>query len=161
MKCKGTIGLLVFLSVYTSGLFSQSIQNDVWASAGNIVELDNTQSMSWTIGEVFIGKFSSNEIISTTGFHQPIEELSTSYFNPEYEIELQAFPNPTSGEISLQSTLDQRLDVEILNVLGQRILAQSMRQSTKLSIHTLDAGVYFLKVTRGPDHLATIAIQKI
>ncbi|WP_344825409.1 PKD domain-containing protein [Rurimicrobium arvi] len=56
------------------------------------------------------------------------------------------FPNPASGEISLQLPVPaQQISVEINNTMGQTVLSQHL-SSDKINIRFLSSGMYFIQV---------------
>lgn len=72
MKAKTLIAatLLFFAFVRAGSLYAQSFSPDVIGSAGNFTT-SQSGSMAWTIGEVMIETYSSNNNFFTQGFHQP------------------------------------------------------------------------------------------
>ncbi len=62
---------------------------------------------------------------------------------------LRAFPNPTSGSLQLETSLDLRgANLTIFNVLGQPVRQVSLGSSAAtLDVRTLNAGQYWLRLT--------------
>jgi len=68
---------------------------------------------------------------------------------PEDENKILVFPNPvTEGFVNIQAE-KEILQVEILNIVGQRILIQEpvSLNSMKLDVSNLEAGIYLLKLS--------------
>jgi hypothetical protein len=70
------------------------------------------------------------------------------------------YPNPNAGifTIEARSNTGNTLQIEVLNELGQTVQAMTMTSTTKsIDISTLDAGMYFIRVSDG----ASISMQRI
>ncbi len=76
------------LSVFPcmSSLYGQELEREVIGSAGTFAT-SNFGSMAWTIGEVTIDTYSSNDFFLTQGFHQPTNKhvivVDSDFFIPE------------------------------------------------------------------------------
>jgi hypothetical protein len=120
------------------------------------------------IGNIYLtGYTTSNNgtTIATNGCHQPnngggydgflvkfnetgITNLTTSTNNFS---SISIFPNPTSANIVVElEIINGDTKIEIYNSLGQMILLENLREkSSLLDLHSLENGIYFLKITEG------------
>ena len=88
-----------------------------------------------------------------------VEVISTAVENVEALESLLISPNPTSGQFTVQMTLNktENVKVEVMDVAG-RTLANA-NETTHATSFTFDlsnqpAGIYFLKITAGEQFLA-------
>ncbi|MGZ4035193.1 MAG: T9SS type A sorting domain-containing protein [Bacteroidia bacterium] len=69
------------------------------------------------------------------------------------------FPNPSSGNLTIRSNLTGDINVEINNLLGEKIVQLILNSSqTSIDLSTFPKGLYFLKAKSGN---ITESIQKI
>ncbi len=60
---------------------------------------------------------------------------------------LSIYPNPSSGEINIQNTADKIQNIEVYDVLENKVLIQSFNSnSCRLDLSEFESGVYFLKI---------------
>lgn len=86
------------------------------------------------------------------------EIISTDVINYELWQDVKIYPNPTTGFLTLEtgsSDLHADIEVEVYNVLGQRILISKFQKFLDLS--NMDSGSYFVKVS---DHSLRRTITK-
>ncbi len=55
------------------------------------------------------------------------------------------YPNPSKGTLYLNSTSNETMQVDLLNMVGEVILSEQMTQRKTLSLETLSNGVYFVR----------------
>jgi hypothetical protein len=60
---------------------------------------------------------------------------------------IQVFPNPSSEEIFIVNPTNQKLNLKIINQLGEIVMDGSLLQSNRINIKSLSVGVYFLSLT--------------
>lgn len=58
------------------------------------------------------------------------------------------YPNPTSGFVTIQSTLAANIEVQVFTVLGEKIIETALVDSI-LDVSTLQTGAYVLKIIQG------------
>ncbi len=61
--------------------------------------------------------------------------------------EIQIFPNPSSGILTLQARGNENASVKIFNALGTEVLSLSLTENTKISL--AQPGVYFARISNG------------
>jgi hypothetical protein len=72
---------------------------------------------------------------------------------------IDAFPNPTSGDVSLTINLNENalVNVSVFNNLGQLVVANTVKELTtgtsvqKLNLTNLENGIYFAHITVGAE----------
>lgn len=62
------------------------------------------------------------------------------------EKEVRIFPNPASSFIQISYSGNQKLDLRLYNVLGQKILEQRFDRNTQLDVQSLNSGLYFIEL---------------
>ncbi len=106
-----------------------------------------------SVGNLFIKYGSTTGTTSNPIYHQDLERISFNSIINSVERELKSneltfevYPNPTLGEISIETTNSGKL--VFYDLAGKRQLASNINTgSNKLEINQLPAGVYFLVLT--------------
>lgn len=136
-------------------------QQAVLSSGGNATGIGGQSSYS--IGQVaYVGSIGSGGSIAQ-GVQQPFEVflLGTDDF-PEIKL-LMVFPNPTSGEIKLQTGgyASEYLQYELFDLNGRKIATQKITQTeTQIHLENWASSLYFLKVLDREKLLKTFKIIK-
>jgi len=124
---------------------------------------NETQSLSWSLGETVIETFILEDIILTQGFQQSnitivgIDEL------PELGFQIKAFPNPTRDLITLEvdEVGIENLTFRVYDINGQFLISQKFTGlSNKINLEYYPSGVYFLRVLKGVELIKTFKIIK-
>ena len=139
---KKLVLLLALLPVFAMA------QPDVIASGGGYGESSSVK-MSYTIGQTVTAAVSGNNAIVTQGFQQP-EYVIVKVDETGSDIELNIYPNPTVGDVTLDFTKMPKSDVTIYlyNDAGKVMLNDNVSDSRySLGMKNYPAGIYFLKVT--------------
>ncbi|WP_162984987.1 M4 family metallopeptidase [Mesonia aquimarina] len=91
----------------------------------------------------FISDFSVTESGWSANYSSTTLGLNKSILSDQLRI----FPNPTNGLFTIESNLNENIDLEILNLLGRQVhKADSMSQGlNRVDVSNLDSGVYMLK----------------
>lgn len=79
--------------------------------------------------------------------------------------QVKVFPNPSNGkfkfEISNQQLTAEKIDLEIYNTLGEKIISKSLsNKTTVLDLSSYPAGIYFYKVIEHNNKITTGKIIK-
>jgi hypothetical protein len=96
--------------------------------------------------------FLHNQQPPMVNFSEQINSGTTESISVEKD-ELNVFPNPTSGAINIDvvSFMDESLEVEMFNALGELVWSRNIDKVETALITTdmtnLAAGVYFLQIT--------------
>lgn len=90
---------------------------------------------------------------------QPLEDTSFNVLNSTEPIQLKVYPNPTSGEFSIEMIsmgdyTNEHLAIEVIDALGRLIYLSEYSPVNgdikKIELNKeLPSGIYFLKVTIG------------
>jgi hypothetical protein len=74
--------------------------------------------------------------------------LSTGTVNWSHNQSMTLYPNPADDQLQVQLNGVDRGTIEVLNVAGQVVLQQQFTtENFALNIHSLEAGMYFIRVT--------------
>ena len=120
-------------------------------------------SLSWTIGEIAIETYVTDDIMLTQGFNQAniiitdvTEELSTDY-------KLIIYPNPAKDIFTLKAETEnmQHLKAELYNLAGTKILSeQIMAGNTQFNIERLPASMYILRIYDNQHEIKSFKVIK-
>ena len=144
---------------------AQKILSPTVIAASGGVSKFSTIELEWTLGESFIGTATSSERLYTVGFHQP-QLVSEKVMLPNdlSSSQITIYPNPVKNILTVQYKLDkyQKTKMILSDLLGRSIQERTVTAqiaSVNMPVHTLVAGIYFLRVfdTKGNQ----ISIYKI
>lgn len=132
---------------------AQTIQRQVFSNGG-ISNSDTEVTLSSTIGEPVANTFALDSILLRQGFEQPIKDTAIATFIiNDIAVEISVFPNPTTDFVNIQwtSSSQHRLLLELFNINGQQVLAESMVSNQhKIEVRQLPAATYLLRI-RDPE----------
>ena len=143
--------LFVFLLPFGLSVQSQSIDNDVIATAGTHFDHICGVKLSWTLGEAVTSTVTDGSWIITQGFHQPwgqgvvaVEDLKAVH------ISLNVYPNPMDNEllVTINNNRNQ-LVFSLYDISGRLILQKEIspdQRTLDLPVQWLAAGSYLLQV---------------
>jgi len=122
--------------------------------------------LSWTLGEPFIETGSSPSKFLTQGFQQPpsIAILSIDNASSQLMGNISAYPNPVSSSVYIASSINQPLIVDVLNLVGQKILSKSLsgKDDNEVNLTDYSNGIYLFRVYNTDGTLLqTLKIEKI
>ena len=149
--------------------FSQSIQREVFSSAGNF---NSTASFSLqsNIGELMVETYTNSSNILSEGFDQN-DPLPLGVNAIDFKIiDGRAFPNPVVSALNIELNIVESSDVliEVLDVLGKKqsvplqVFSLNGKSYYELNLENINAGVYFVKITGSKNQFnQTFKITKI
>ncbi|MEM9547169.1 MAG: T9SS type A sorting domain-containing protein [Bacteroidota bacterium] len=74
------------------------------------------------------------------------EDLITSIQENSIEREITIFPNPTSGTVSINCSIETSGKFSLLDNTGRTILTQNLKQKNEIDLVNLPSGVYLLEI---------------
>ena len=122
-------------------------------------------SASYSVGQI-VYKTNSGSLGSVSqGVQQPYEISIVSVFEEVDRISLvlSSYPNPTTNSLTLKvgNYNFENLNYQLYDSNGRMLVESKIyRSETVLSMETLPAGSYFLKVNNGPMEVKTLKIIK-
>ncbi len=146
------LGDKYYLANYSSGLRVidiSDIENGVMTPEGYFDSYPSNNSAnyagSWNVYPYFESK---NIVISGTNGFTLVKDnstLGTSDFESE---NFNLYPNPANNKLTVNSKIDPINQIEIFNVLGQRVinLNFSSTLSENINISSLNSGMYLVKI---------------
>jgi len=106
-----------------------------------------------TEGNIYKIHFTSFEGASTGNIEFTSELISLNDigdFNIDDE-EFVLFPNPTSNNVNINGDFQNKTDVTIYNITGQRVYYNTVQNcnTTSIPVSDFNSGIYFVRITRG------------
>lgn len=146
MKKKNLIVAVTLVIASSGGLHAQ----EAVAAAGN--EAGGTGgTCSYTIGQIAYNAISGTNGKVNQGVQQPYEIVTTLGIDDQnISLELTAFPNPTSGAmtISVSEHTPGKLSYQLFNTQGKLIEEKEIvQQETGVSMNQLAPASYLLRIT--------------
>ena len=170
MKKSITILMGAFL-LFGIAAKAQSFERYVVASAGGTYyDGVNNFEMDYTVGEFAVVTLSDANNYLTQGFQQPFVDPDVSVNENSFaDMTISYFPNPTSGNLTLNisNTGDREFNVELFDVLGQRISIQTGiagyngTANVIIDMQRCITGNYYLRISNGSDLVKNLKIVKI
>ena len=125
---------------------AQSINPQVIAGGGEHYIGSNAQ-LSRTLGEAIISTVTGSTSIITQGFHQP---SSTNVSIKTWRKDgwgLGVYPNPSSGQFTVQLNAVRTMNLNIINSIGQLVHVQEIvKGQNHIELKTLSTGMYLMNV---------------
>lgn len=66
------------------------------------------------------------------------------------------YPNPASTEINVITNTNEKVNVEMFNLVGQKVYSEQVVNSTKINVSNMKAGVYMLRVN---NHTTKVVVK--
>lgn len=146
MQIKLISFILIFLSYSLTG---QKIMPEILSSSGGLHSGQNA-NLSWTLGELSIKTFTTDDMMLTQGFQQPYLYVNST-FNPESKIEAIIYPNPAIDFINIdfKYTGNNLFTLSIIDINGNILKHINLKKNKKINISNLDPGYYFIAINSG------------
>ena len=149
--------ILLILYAWPYG-FSQ----EVIATSGDYYSSNNSR-ISWTLGELVVETFESNDAVLTQGFHQGNISITAIQESLELNLEISAFPNPATDMVivKIESYKSEKLSFTLFDANGKLILKQELNSyETDIPLDKYAPAIYFLKVYDDSKEIKTFKIIK-
>lgn len=159
MKTNRFMIQVIFLMIFVSHSFSGQ---EIISSSGDF-HTSGSHSVSWTIGEPVIETYGQGGTVMTQGFQQPILFTVSVYEHPELNLDISAFPNPTSDilNIVLINSDYEKLSLQLFDFTGKLLESrQIVSENTEIMFAKLPVAVYFVKISYGLRELKTFKVVK-
>jgi len=75
---------------------------------------------------------------------------------PEFDI----YPNPTTSDVTVKLTSQEKTQISIYDILGKRVYQTSIFGTDKIQTSTLKSGVYILKIRQGTSEINKKLIKR-
>jgi hypothetical protein len=157
----------LILSLALLQAFGQDIPMQVISSSGGYSTTTN-YSISWTLGEPVISTLTSGNLMLTQGFQQG-NLFGTDVPNPDFNhFKFKMYPNPAINKVYFEVDNQEAKGsfiVEIYDVTGRKMMNENLgvfnnQELKDLSVTTLKAGIYFVKVKIGSFNSDVIKLVK-
>ena len=131
------------------------------STQGNVLSSNNVQ-VDFSIGETMIQTYTNQHHTVTQGFHQPQAKTTSLEQAISQAAEVQAFPNPTNGELMISSKLEPLEKIRLYDAKGQTLLNLSFISTTyaTFNISGYPSGIYFLRVITQQKNTQLLTIIK-
>jgi len=159
MKARLLFSLLICLAWRDAG--AQSLSPTVVSTSGAFYA-NGTGMLSTTIGETgMVETFIAGSSILNQGFQQAFD-FTTGIYNPTVRNEMNIFPNPSSGNVSVQlpSTFKGNVNVSVYDAIGQLVFMRTEKLDGQtnlvaLSLGDLVDGMYLFEVKTNSENYVT------
>ena len=153
----GTITATVDGKTITSGTLVEENARVVFTATPN----ENYEIKEWTNNGVLVPNILTNEYV-VESLNKNIEvSVVFNYLDiTDFMLsKVKIYPNPTTGELRIESGELRIENVEIFDIFGKQQLStlNSQLSTQKIDISHLSAGLYFVKITTG----TSVITQKI
>ncbi|WP_373943081.1 T9SS type A sorting domain-containing protein [Polaribacter sejongensis] len=122
----------------TSDTSSITLENESNKSSFTALKINansNSKTPAMAIDEIRIGT-SWADVTTSSTLNIPQKEL----------VNFNVYPNPANNYINIDSKKEKIASVDIINVLGKRVLSQKSIINNRLDISSLKKGIYIMKV---------------
>ncbi len=137
---------LVLLSIISLFLVSKNYAQEVITTAGDH-HIASTGSLSWTLGEAIIETYSTGLNSLTQGFNQSQLSATATYELPSLNFNLNAFPNPTSNFIIIETDRVKEMEYQVYNQQGKLIIQSKLTGlQTKIDFQEFVPSIYIIKI---------------
>ena len=156
-----TFYLIVNLLLLGTVLTAQSLEQEVIAPFGSLLQGSGGMDLHCTMGEPVVERFENGEIL-TQGFHQVFDIATPVFETPDANIELKVFPNPATDWIAVETDATETLMLTLFDTYGQTLYDSEMTNPTAtLDVSKLPGGSYYLSIHSDAGLIQTFIIQKV
>ena len=146
--------------IWTGTVCQDPVNIEIEDTVFNFFQDNATETFSLSVG--YFGT-NDDDIFMTIGvpngdnlYFDTLPILSTESFVNKNAVVL--FPNPVEDVLSISTSNDSVLKIELFNALGNKVISQTMANSTELSLARLTSGLYFVSIM---DEAGNVQIKKI
>lgn len=152
------IMLNMCLLLMSMNLMAQDVEwelrsKEVVSTAGGTFSNDE-MTLQFVIGEVVVGYISGGDLRVSQGFNYPVPKIIIGIedFDGESTAHVKAYPNPVHDQLLIEfDAIDiEKVDVQLINSLGQACYLESFQLSSNssisLDVSNLPIGHYILSI---------------
>lgn len=134
----------VFVTLYFSFSFSLYTQEAILTAGGNTQE-NNSSTISFSIGQLFVN-FKSNSTGSLTEGIQQSFILNPLDIDENLLKNIKIYPNPTSKFLFINPN-NQPIKVELYDIQGKLLFKKEVKTLQKIDLRNLSLSTYLLKIS--------------
>ena len=150
--------LLAFTSFSLLATLELSAQENTVASGGEATGSGGT--VSYSLGQVVYTTNTGTNGSVSQGVQQPYA-ISTTVGVNQTSIQLEAFPNPTTNNLTLTTDDSESVIYQLFNNQGAEISSKTLNSKTSnISLEGHPPATYFLKVIKNNEVIKTFKIIK-
>lgn len=128
--------------------YDPDIINDlIPTSDGGALAVGQTSSEAIGVHHGYVCKIGPNDLFADYTPPHTVYSLVVSVDEQTFGDHLSVYPNPTSGIINIESSINESIDVQVMTSLGQELLRDSFQGKFSFDLEQFGTGVYFLKST--------------
>ena len=158
---KAYLFIILSLSLATGYTDAQLLSPTVVSTSGAFYA-NGTGMLSSTIGEMsMVQTFSAGTSILNQGFQQTFD-FATGINNPTVRNEMNIYPNPTSGNVSIQvpSSIHGEVYADVYDAIGKLVFRKTEKLTGQpvtlvLSLEDLTDGMYFVELKTSSENYTT------
>ena len=150
---------IVALAMLATGTMAQK---SVVATGGSASSIEHV-TISYSVGQIAIGAAQTTNFSVNEGIQQPIAVSELSIEEALLlAVELKVYPNPSSQTLYIDRTeAEKELQYQIISSDGAEKLSGTLTgNTTAVSLQSLPAAIYLLRVTDGKQQRAYRIIKK-
>lgn len=117
-------------------------------SDGGALGVGQTSSEAIGVHHAWVCKIGPNELYAIYATPHTVYGLTVSIDEPGIQDHLSVYPNPTSGLVTIESSVTDKVTLELVNGLGQILLTDSFLGKISMDLSEYNAGVYFLRTSQ-------------
>ncbi len=128
--------------------FDPELMNDlIPTSDGGALAVGQTSGEAMGVHHAFVSKLGPNDFFVPYAPPHIVFGLVLDVQEQKIDDQLSVYPNPTSGVINIESSINDIINVQIITSLGQELLTDSFQGKFSVDVSQFGNGVYFLKTT--------------
>ena len=128
--------------------FDPDIINDlIPTSDGGALAVGQTSGEAMGVHHGYVCKIGPNDFYVDYTPPHIVYGLVLDVQEQEIEDHLSVYPNPTSGTINIESSVNDVIELQIITGLGQVLFTDSFQGKTSFDLSQFGTGIYFLKTT--------------
>ena len=143
---------------YTSGGDAprNDMNTDYTVATPSVVQYPSNYFVSRFYGQTFLPGLLWTPTHSLIYLHVVCDDCSVVDVPEIEEAVATIYPNPATSEINVITNSNEKVNVEMFNLVGQKVYSEQVVNSTKINVSNMKAGVYMLKVN---NHTTKVVVK--